>query len=127
MLFANLLTIYYTAGLSIDSVNGSNTSAYVGSFMNDYETLTHKDLDVPNSYHATGKASAILANRLSWFYNLKGPSVAVNTACSGSLVALHLACESLRTGETSMVCCITSRKMSFFFFFLSFISIVSSV
>lgn len=71
--------------------------------MNDFETMLHKDLDMPSTYHATGKASAILANRISWFYNLKGPSVAINTACSSSLVALHLACESLRTGETSMV------------------------
>ncbi|PYH28609.1 uncharacterized protein BO87DRAFT_411136 [Aspergillus neoniger CBS 115656] len=70
--------------------------------MNDFETMLHKDLDMPSTYHATGKASAILANRISWFYNLKGPSVAINTACSSSLVALHLACESLRTGETSM-------------------------
>ncbi|GLA95297.1 type I Iterative Polyketide synthase (PKS) [Aspergillus tubingensis] len=90
------------AGLSIEEVDGSNTSAFVGSFMNDFETMLHKDLDMPSTYHATGKASAILANRISWFYNLKGPSVAINTACSSSLVALHLACESLRTGETSM-------------------------
>nr|WHF58361.1 polyketide synthase [Aspergillus sp.] len=91
------------AGLTINGVTGSNTSVYVGSFMNDFETMVHKDIDtVPNTYHATGKASSILANRLSWFYNLKGPSVSVNTACSGSLVALHLACESLRSGETSM-------------------------
>lgn len=81
--------------------------------MNDFETMVHKDLDVPQAYHATGKASAILANRLSWFYNLKGPSVAVNTACSGSLVALHLACESLRAGETTMVRCRFMRMAAF--------------
>lgn len=71
--------------------------------MNDHEAMVYKDLDVPNSYHATGSASAVLANRISWFYNLKGPSVSVNTACSGSLVALHLACQSLRSGESTMV------------------------
>ncbi|KAL8704356.1 MAG: hypothetical protein Q9201_002481 [Fulgogasparrea decipioides] len=53
--------------------------------MNDHETVVKKDLDVPNTYHATGNASAMLANRLSWFYDLSGPSVTVNTACSGSL------------------------------------------
>ncbi|KAF2816383.1 uncharacterized protein BDZ99DRAFT_542807 [Mytilinidion resinicola] len=90
------------AGLSLDHVNGSNTSVYVGSFYNDHETMVHKDIEIPNTYHATGSASSILANRVSWFYNLNGPSVAVNTACSGSLVALHLACQSLRTGETTM-------------------------
>lgn len=41
------------------------------------------------------------ANRVSYFFDLKGPSVVVDTACSGSLVALHLACQSLRTGDAS--------------------------
>jgi acyl transferase domain-containing protein len=58
---------------------------------------------MPNTYQSTGNASALLANRISWFYNLTGPSMAVNSACSGSLVALHLACQSLRAGETAMV------------------------
>jgi acyl transferase domain-containing protein len=71
--------------------------------MNDHETMVHKDLEMPNTYHATGNASAMLANRISWFYNLNGPSMSVNTACSGSLVALHLACQSLRARETTMV------------------------
>lgn len=77
--------------------------------MNDHETVVKKDLDVPNTYHATGDASAMLANRISWFYDLNGPSVTVNTACSGSLVALHLACQSIRTGETTMVRIATYR------------------
>ena len=71
--------------------------------MNDHELMAKKDLDIPNTYHATGDASAMLANRISWFYDLKGPSVTINTACSGSLVALHLACQSIRTRETTMV------------------------
>ena len=91
------------AGLTISDVNGSSTSVYVGCFMNDHAAMVYKDLDLPNQYHATGSASALLANRVSWFYNLSGPSVSVNTACSGSLVALHLACQSIRTGETEMV------------------------
>ncbi|KAG9235749.1 phenolpthiocerol synthesis polyketide synthase ppsA [Amylocarpus encephaloides] len=90
------------AGLTLDQVYGSNTSVYVGCFMNDHETMVHRDLEMPNTYHATGNASAMLANRISWFYNISGPSMSVNTACSGSLVALHLACQSLRTGETTM-------------------------
>lgn len=54
-------------------------------------------------YAATGLANSILANRVSWFFNLKGPSINLDTACSSSLTALHLACQDLRTGTTDMV------------------------
>lgn len=49
-----------------------------------------------------GHSRAITANRISYFFDLKGPSVTVDTACSGSLTALHLACQSLRTGDAQM-------------------------
>ena len=55
------------------------------------------------SYEATGTEFSILANRLSWFYDLNGPSVSLDTACSSSLMALHLACQSLKLGEADMV------------------------
>ena len=48
----------------------------------------------------SGHSRATLSNRLSYFFNLHGPSVTVDTACSASLVALHLACQSLRTGDS---------------------------
>lgn len=82
---------------------GSDTSVYVGSFLHDYEYLTAMDPELRNPYKATGTGSSMLANRLSWFYNLSGPSVVLDTACSSSLVALHLACQSLRSRESSMV------------------------
>ena len=47
----------------------------------------------------SGHSRATLSNRLSYFFNLHGPSVTIDTACSASLVALHLACQSLRTGD----------------------------
>lgn len=54
-------------------------------------------------YAATGIANSILANRVSWFFNLTGPSINLDTACSSSITALHLACQDLRSGVTDMV------------------------
>lgn len=69
----------------------------------DYEQITHQDPNFIPQYAATGTANAFLANRLSNFYNISGPSMTVDTACSGSLLAVHLAAQGLRTHETSMV------------------------
>ncbi|KAL2871600.1 type I polyketide synthase [Aspergillus lucknowensis] len=87
------------AGLPIDKVDGSNTSVYTGSFADDYRLMTMRDHDSLPRYAATGSSISILANRVSWFYNLRGPSLQVDTACSSSLVALDLACQGLIMGE----------------------------
>ena len=71
--------------------------------MRDYEHMLMTDPEMRAVYRTTGVASAMLANRLSWFFNLKGPSVSLDTACSSSLTALHLACQSIRCGESTMV------------------------
>ena len=87
----------------MEDIIGSNTSCYVGCFTKDYSDMLARDVEDGTMYHATGNGSAILSNRLSWFYDLKGPGLSLDTACSSSLVALHLACQSLRTGESTMV------------------------
>ncbi|KAJ4387733.1 hypothetical protein N0V93_008332 [Gnomoniopsis smithogilvyi] len=90
------------AGLPLDKVKGSNTGVYVAAFAHDYEHMTHKDDLTFAKYYANGLGSAFFSNRLSFFYDFHGPSLSVETACSGSLVALHLAAESLRSGESDM-------------------------
>ena len=89
------------SGHSLDEVMGSNTSVFVGSFCADYTDMLWRDPETVPMYQCTnaGHSRANIANRLSYFYDLKGPSVTIDTACSTSLVALHLGCQSLRTGD----------------------------
>lgn len=54
-------------------------------------------------YSATGTAASILANRISWIYDLLGVSMTVDTACSSGMVALDLACNGIWSGECDTV------------------------
>ncbi|GKT43550.1 highly reducing polyketide synthase azaB [Colletotrichum spaethianum] len=90
------------AGISLDKVAGSQTGVYVGCFTADYNDHIAKDLDIPNKYSALGTVASMLSNRVSWFFDFRGPSVTVDTACSSSLVAVHEACMSLKLREISM-------------------------
>ncbi|KGO58805.1 Acyl transferase/acyl hydrolase/lysophospholipase [Penicillium expansum] len=91
------------AGIPMTKIMGTRTSCFVGSFSADYTDLLLRDPECVPMYQCTnaGQSRAMMANRLSYFFDLKGPSVTVDTACSGSLVALHLACQSLQTGDSS--------------------------
>ena len=84
-------------------VLGSNTSVHIGCFTREYDSIISKDPEVDLKYIATGTGTAMLSNRLSWFYDLRGPSMSLDTACSSSLTAAHLACQGLKLGEVSMV------------------------
>jgi acyl transferase domain-containing protein len=92
------------AGLRRDQLDGGRTSVFIGSFMYDYLCMqsASENRDQINPYVAMGTGVSSLANRISYDFNLTGPSVSVDTACSSSLVALHLACRSLWDGEAEM-------------------------
>lgn len=92
-----------TAGLPLDTISGSETGVFVGSMESDYHRSISKDPDSAPMNTATGVSVTLLANRLSWYFDLKGPSLQVNTACSSSMIALDLACQSLRSGQSSTV------------------------
>ncbi|KAL5362627.1 hypothetical protein BJX96DRAFT_177333 [Aspergillus floccosus] len=89
------------AGYSLEAMNGSKTSVYVGVMNADFSNIQLRDSEVLPTYNATGTSISILSNRLSYFFNLKGPSVTIDTACSSSLVALHQAVQGLRAGDAS--------------------------
>ncbi|MCJ1395325.1 hypothetical protein MMC18_008209 [Xylographa bjoerkii] len=93
---------FENAGLPIESIAGTQTGCYVGNFTTDYREMLFRDPEAAPLYTVTGTGTSLISNRVSWFFDLKGPSFTVNTACSSSLVALHQACQSLRSGESSM-------------------------
>lgn len=89
------------AGQTTEQLAGSLTGVFVGlhSHSNDYYLLQadeHRALDL---YSGTGTSHSVVSGRLSYLFDLRGPSLAVDTACSSSLVAVHLAAQSLRAGE----------------------------
>ncbi|RMZ67076.1 polyketide synthase [Pyrenophora seminiperda CCB06] len=90
------------AGISLQEAAASKTGVFVGCFAKEYDTIFSRDTDMQPKYQASGTGSAMLSNRLSWFYDLRGPSITLDTACSSSLNALHLACQSIRAKESTM-------------------------
>ncbi|KAK6822564.1 Lovastatin diketide synthase LovF [Apiospora arundinis] len=93
---------FESAGITLETVAGSNTSVYAAQWTCDYRDMLARNLPGAPTYAATGTGTTLLSNRLSWFFDLRGPSLTVNTACSSSLVAVHEACEGLRRGEADM-------------------------
>lgn len=90
---------------------GASTGVFVASFGIDWPVilmLTEADI---SPYTSNGAALAMLSNRLSWFFDFRGPSVTVDTACSGSMVALHLAYSSMRAGECSSALVAASNQL----------------
>ncbi|MCL2372062.1 MAG: type I polyketide synthase [Defluviitaleaceae bacterium] len=92
------------AGIVTKNYVGSDTGVYIGAFTLDYQhvqfNLDH--LDEIDLHSATGSMMTLVANRLSYIYDFTGPSIAIDTACSGSLVAIHTACQSIRNKECTM-------------------------
>ncbi len=90
------------AGIAPSSLRRSQTGVFTGSCNSEYGAMSATDLCQVDGWTNTGGAMSIIANRLSYFLDLRGPSVAVDTACSSSLVAIHLACQSLRTQDSQL-------------------------
>ncbi|KAH6616021.1 hypothetical protein B0J18DRAFT_388589 [Chaetomium sp. MPI-SDFR-AT-0129] len=103
-----LLEVVYealeSAGYTLQQYAGDKVAVYAGLMTSDYDTLSQRDELDTSQYYATGNARSILSNRISYFFNFRGPSMTIDTACSSSLVALHQAVLSLRAGECKMAC-----------------------
>ena len=84
------------------NIRSTNTGVYVGVCSHDYaQEMTRQGKKV-QAHDGTGNAATMLANRPSFYFNLTGPSLALDSACSSSLYALHAAYQALRAGECEM-------------------------
>ncbi|KAI9729803.1 MAG: hypothetical protein M1818_008380 [Claussenomyces sp. TS43310] len=90
------------AGQTLGKIQGSDTSVHIAAFAHDYNRMGYTDISRASKFRMTGAGDAIISNRISYVFDLRGASATVDTGCSGSIVALHQACQTLRMGESRM-------------------------
>jgi acyl transferase domain-containing protein/acyl carrier protein len=91
------------SGIAAEALSGTDTGVFMGISATDYSTLAHS---IPssrlNKYVVTGASNSIAVGRISYLLGLQGPNMAVDTSCSASATAVHLACQSLRRHECGL-------------------------
>jgi malonyl CoA-acyl carrier protein transacylase len=90
------------AGINPEKLAGKDVGVFIGNCSYDYSRYSSGKKELFDVYTGTGTSLSIAANRLSYFFDFRGPSIVVDTACSSSLVALHFACQSLRSNQSSL-------------------------
>ncbi|KAI1260500.1 hypothetical protein F5Y18DRAFT_405602 [Xylariaceae sp. FL1019] len=93
---------FENAGLPVESLKGSRTAVFAASMSDDYARMHAKDPDTAPQMVIVGTPPSLLANRISYHFNLTGPSVHIDTACSSSTIAIDLACQSLHSGDATL-------------------------
>ncbi len=90
------------AGQDTQRLNGSPTSVFVGQWVSDFESRVFSDPEGVDFHATTGSGRYAASGRISYVLGLRGPSLTIDSACSSSLAAVHLAVRSLRSGESSL-------------------------
>ncbi|XP_038652388.1 highly reducing polyketide synthase 40-like [Scyliorhinus canicula] len=96
---------FENAGMPMEDISGSRTGVFIGLMNRDYEGILNSSAHKITHYNGTGTSMSIAANRISFTFNLTGPSLAIDTACSSSLVALHYASMAIKQGDCEMAVC----------------------
>lgn len=92
-------------GITRKDLYGSNTGVYIGVMNDDYKGSSSDDLNTMTNYSLTGTSPSIISARVSYTYNLLGPSMSIDTACSSALVAIHTASQALKSGDCDVAIC----------------------
>src|ERR1700735_1800856 len=90
------------AGIATEDLAGVKAAVLMGVYYGEYQTISAANPDAIAAYSATGNAPAGAGGRLAYLLGLRGPAVAIDSACSSSLVTIHLACQSLRLRESDL-------------------------
>ncbi|KAF5850458.1 hypothetical protein GGP41_002703 [Bipolaris sorokiniana] len=90
---------FENAGLTMEVLEKSKTGVYCASTYQDYDQILGRDPELSAKHRFTGTGTSMLADRISYFFDLRGPSMTIDKACSSTLVALNEACSALRMGE----------------------------
>lgn len=87
------------AGYPAKKLRGTKMGVFIGACGSDYNKIIERYREDVNAYYGLGTSMSVLPNRISYFFDLKGPSIQIDTACSSSLVAVHEAIKSIHSGE----------------------------
>ncbi|THV54000.1 hypothetical protein BGAL_0037g00440 [Botrytis galanthina] len=90
---------FENAGIPVEKLRGSQTAVFGATMSDDYAKMMAKDGDTAPPQAVTGGQLGILPNRISWYFDLRGPSIHLDTACSSSMVAVDMACQAMRSGN----------------------------
>src|SRR3954451_6520516 len=90
------------AGIAPDQLAGFRAAVMMGVYYTEYQAISAANPDSIDAYSATGNAHAVAVGRIAYLLGLRGPAIAVDSACSSSVVTVHLACQSLRLRESDL-------------------------
>lgn len=92
---------FENAGIPSQKIAGTNTGCFIAGNVSDYRYNTLRELNQVPMFEATGNHLAIQSGRVSHFFDMRGPCLVMDTACSSGLHALHVAVQSIRSGEST--------------------------